>query len=340
MSITTSCCEQFLQQETPIFDVRSPGEWAQGKIPGAINLPLLSNEERVLVGTTYKQSSPQEALLQGLALASGKFAGFVRQVLALAPEKKIRLYCWRGGMRSQFVASLMKLASCHVMLLEGGYKSFRRHCLDTLAKNYSLKVLGGKTGVGKTEVLKELQRMGEQVVDLECIANHRGSVFGHIGIEGGQPSCEQFENLIAVALDAMDPKRPIWIEDESLHIGRCRLPHHLYQQMRHAPLYIVEAEKPSRLAMVEQVYSKEGLHALAEPVEKLHKRLGYERTQLILSAIQKEDLRIFDWLLEYYDRAYEEMLRRRKRTVEKVVVHTTSYEETASQLLHHQLASV
>lgn len=301
----------FSKGSEPIIDVRSPAEFQQGHIPSAINLPLLSNEERVIVGTLYKQTSPQAALIEGLRLASPKFADFVSTVTKLT-DKSIRVYCWRGGMRSAFMGSLFSLARLNTRVLHGGYKSYRNWAINFLATPFQIKVLGGYTGSGKTEILKELKEQGEQVLDLENLAAHKGSSYGHIGEEHPQPRNEHLENLIAYKLYTLDKNRTIWVEDESRCIGRCKIPDALYDQLRASPLYIMDIPKEERIARLQKDYAPFGYASLKEPTINLEKRLGHMRTEEALKCIEQSDPYFFSLLLEYYDKAYKRMIERRQ----------------------------
>ena len=184
-----------MSQNVPLLDVRSPAEFEQGHIPGAINVALFTNEERARVGTIYKTQGKDEAVLEGLRIVGPKMASIVEQALELAPERKLKVHCWRGGMRSGSVGWLLRQAGFSVEVLNGGYKAYRQKVLQELANPFNFVVVGGPTGSGKTHVLKALQNSGEQVIDLEGLAHHRGSAFGHMGLEE-QPSSEYFENLL------------------------------------------------------------------------------------------------------------------------------------------------
>ena len=203
----------------PVIDVRTPLEFDHARIPGAYNLPIFSNEERVMVGTTYKQKGREAAILLGFDLTGPKWSGFIKQALKRAPEKRIMVHCWRGGMRSGAMAWALNLYGFEVYLLEGGYKRFRNWVLDQFKKQYPILVLGGMTGSGKTQILHKLKEKGEQIIDLEGLAQHQGSSYGSMGYLN-QPSQEHFENLLAVALSKVDTDRPLWLEDESLSIDR------------------------------------------------------------------------------------------------------------------------
>ncbi|HEX8348447.1 MAG TPA: tRNA 2-selenouridine(34) synthase MnmH, partial [Hymenobacter sp.] len=196
----------FLQvsADAPILDARAPVEYAQGHIPGAVSFPLFSDEERARIGTTYKQVSQEKAVLVGLDFFGPKMSQMVKQAQKVAPNKEVRLHCWRGGMRSGAVQWLLELAGFRVHLLDKGYKEYRRWALAQFAQPRPLLVLGGLTGSGKTDVLHELARQQQAIVDLEGVANHKGSSFGAIGLPP-QPTSEQFENDLALSLSQLPP---------------------------------------------------------------------------------------------------------------------------------------
>ena len=188
--------EAFLERalSLPVIDVRSPAEFRQGHIPGAINLPLFDDQERKEVGTLYKQVNREAAIFAGFEFIGKKLADLARQGVKLAGrKKKLLVHCWRGGMRSQSMSWLFETTGISCALLDGGYKSFRKHVREQLALPITLKVLGGKTGSGKTLLLSRIQQLGEQIIDLEALAHHKGSAFGALG-EPEQPTTEQFEN--------------------------------------------------------------------------------------------------------------------------------------------------
>ncbi|WP_416670847.1 tRNA 2-selenouridine(34) synthase MnmH [Egbenema bharatensis] len=172
----------FLTTPGIILDVRSPAEYEQGHIPGAVSFPLFSNEERAIVGTCYKQQGREQAIELGFEIAGPKCAEFVRRAKGLAPDRLVRVHCWRGGMRSEAIAWILKMAGLRVSVLEGGYKSFRRWVLSCFDQPKPILILGGMTGAGKTVILQELAVRGAQVLDLEALANHRGSSYGNLGL--------------------------------------------------------------------------------------------------------------------------------------------------------------
>jgi tRNA 2-selenouridine synthase len=288
----------------PILDVRAPAEYAQGHIPGALSLPLFTDEERARIGTTYKQVNPDKAVLLGLDFFGPKMRTMVEQAKKLAPGQEVRLHCWRGGMRSGAVLWLLELGGLHVNLLDKGYKEFRQWALAEMARPRQLRVLGGHTGSGKTAVLHELARRGEPVLDLEKLASHQGSSFGSLG-QPAQPTQEQFENDLAVALAALPADRPIWVEDESRTIGSVAVPGALFAQMQAAPLLVLDVPQPARVQYLAADYGRHQAGELASAVLRLRKRLGGLVTKEALGAIADNDMpRMVELVLAYYDKTY------------------------------------
>lgn len=294
-----------------IADVRTPAEFAKGHIPGAFNLPLFSNEERVRVGTTYKQESREAAILLGFDLAGPKWSGFIRQALEMAPQKRIAVHCWRGGMRSGAMAWALDLYGFEVFLVKGGYKSYRKWVFRQFEENYRLYVLGGLTGSGKTKILYQLRALGEQMVDLEDIARHQGSSYGTLN-KLIQPSQEQFENDLAGQLHRLDNDREIWVEDESLNIGKCGIPKPFWRQMRQALLFDLQVAVDQRVAALVTEYGPLDKDFLVESTDRIRKRLGPEQTKQAIIAI-REDLmdEFIRIVLVYYDKTYRAGLKDR-----------------------------
>lgn len=297
--------DEFLADGRPVIDVRSPGEFAHGHIPGAHNVPLFNNEERAVVGTIYKQRGRDAAVLEGLRIVGPKLATIVEQARALAPDGRVGVHCWRGGERSASVAWLLdKAGGFDVSVLQRGYKAFRRAVLDGFGMPLPLIVLGGYTGTGKTELLHVLGRMGEQVIDLEGLAHHRGSSFGALGLPP-QPSTEHFENLVWRRLRALDPSRPIWLEDESAMIGRVKLPDALFDQLRAAPLLFVEMPQPLRAQRLVKDYGGADRQQLREAILRIERRLGPQHAKAALDALAVGDLTAVATIsLIYYDKTY------------------------------------
>ncbi len=301
--------KQFLEPDAVTFDVRSPSEFMQGHIPGAINLPLFSDKERALVGSTYKQCGSQQATELGLKIAGAKLYDFVKEAQHYSQNKATRVHCWRGGMRSQAMAALLSFAGMPSPTLQGGYKSFRSWSLQTVAKKQPLRVLGGLTGSGKTAILHALKELGEQVLDLEGLANHRGSAFGSLG---KQPTNEQFENEVAYKLAELNPKRTIWVEDESHLIGGCCIPRPLFLQITESPMVHIEIPKEERIQQLQKEYAENDLQQAIASVERIKKRLGGQRSQDAIKLIkEKKLLEAGIILLDYYDKGYRFSLNKR-----------------------------
>jgi tRNA 2-selenouridine synthase len=218
-------------------------------------------------------------------------------------------------MRSGSVAWLAATLDLPVVLLEGGYKAYRRWVLATFEQPWPLLVLGGRTGTGKTDLLLALQEQGAAVVDLEGLAHHRGSSFGGLGLPE-QPSTEHYENRLAMALNALQGRRPIWLEAESAQVGRCRIPKGLWRQMGEAPAVEILRPLPERVEQLVAVYGSQGQAPLREATERIARRLGPQRTAAALEAIDRSD-----WagaclqMLDYYDRCYDHELSRRESPV-------------------------
>lgn len=324
--------DNFLLAAGPILDVRSPGEFEQGHIPGAISFPLFGNEERAKVGTCYKQQSREQAIELGLDFVGPKLGEFVRQAKRLAPDGTVRLHCWRGGMRSGAISWLLNLAGFDTITLAGGYRSFRQWVRSTLAMPKKIVLLGGMTGTAKTDILHALAAQGEQVLDLEGYANHRGSSFGALCLPP-QPSTEQFENLLATKWQQFADGRPIWIEAESRRVGACRIPAELFEQMEAA--FALEITRPvsERVALLVDIYGQAAPEELIAATERIRKRLGGERTQAAIAAIQLGDLATaVSITLDYYDRTYRYGLEQRDRLVPTVDVTGLSPRQTAQKL--------
>ncbi|MCZ8078535.1 MAG: tRNA 2-selenouridine(34) synthase MnmH [Rhodobacteraceae bacterium] len=239
-----------------IIDVRAPAEWAEDHIPGAISLPVLDDAERARVGTIYKQVSPFTARKVGAALVAKNAAAHLEGPLADKPGGwQPLVYCWRGGQRSGSFASILSQIGWRVEVVQGGYKSWRRLVVEALYDQpfaHRLMVLDGNTGTAKTEVLALLAARGVQVVDLEGLANHRGSLFGHMG---EQPSQKAFEGRLALALARLDPSRPVVVEAESAKVGECRLPPKLWRAMVTAPRISIEAPRAARAKYLVRAYA-------------------------------------------------------------------------------------
>ncbi len=297
--------EKFVEASdiVPVLDVRSPGEYMKGHIPGAHSFPLFSDTERAEVGTLYKQIGQQEAVARGLELVSPKIRQMVDEAQVLARDGKLLVHCWRGGMRSESVGNLLKIAGIQVQLLEGGYKAYRRWALSQFEKAYDFRIIGGMTGAGKTEVLQALALRGEQMVDLEDLADHRGSAFGRLGA-GNRVTQAQFENDLASALYTFKDKR-IWIEDESRQIGSLIIPLTIWVQMRKAAFYYLKPGKENRIERLINDYGDFSKELIRDSVDKIKKRLGGLRYRQAVELIEQNERRpLVSMLLDYYDKSY------------------------------------
>ncbi len=301
--------DAFLAADGPILDVRSPAEHAQAHIPGALSLPLFDDAERAEIGTLYKQRGRASAVRRGLSLVGPRLEALAEQLERhAAAGQPLRLHCWRGGMRSGSVAWLAGTLDLPVLLLDGGYKRFRRWALELFEQPWPVRLLGGRTGSGKTELLLALQRRGVAVIDLEGLAHHRGSSFGALGLPP-QPSSEHYENRLAIALHGLRGAREIWLEAESSQVGRCRIPAGLWRQMQQAPVLEVRRPLAQRLDHLVAIYGVQDPEALAEATRRIARRLGPQRTSAALAAIEQRDWRTAcEQMLDYYDRCYDHEL--------------------------------
>jgi tRNA 2-selenouridine synthase len=306
-----------------LLDVRTPAEFEKGHIPGAVNFPLFSNEERAQVGTIYKKENPRAALLKGLDFVGGKMSHFIKKAEQIAPEKKVTLHCWRGGKRSGSMAWLLDMAGFEVKVITGGYKAYRQLIHAWFAKEFdNMIILGGFTGSAKTEILHELQKQGEQFLDLEGIAHHKGSAFGALGQEA-QPHVEQFENNLYDAFQNIDISKRFWVEDESRSIGRVYVPQHFWNTMRKRPVIFLQRQLDHRVEHLVNGYAFFSPKELALSFEKIQKRLGGQHLKAALSALERKDYHLAAKIaLKYYDKAYTKGLERRSETCEVIPFET------------------
>ncbi len=302
-----------LAERLPVADVRSPGEFEHGHIPGAFNLPLFTNDERAVVGTLYKKSGREAAILKGLDIVGPKMSGIVKQARRNAPGRKLLMHCWRGGMRSESMAWLLSTAGFDVRVLIGGYTAYRKHIREKLSAVSRLVVLSGATGSGKTETLLAMKQLGVQVVDLEGLANHKGSAFGALG-EAPQPTSEQFENNLYREVSKLDLQKPVFLEDESRSVGKVVIPEVFFVKMREAPVIRLEMAKELRILRLVKDYAQFPKEQLIESVMKIERKLGGQNAKTIINAIQTEDFETaIDKVLVYYDKTYSYGLEKRDR---------------------------
>ncbi|WP_347159554.1 tRNA 2-selenouridine(34) synthase MnmH [Pontibacter chitinilyticus] len=326
--------EEFIRKakRLPVLDVRAPQEYAAGHIPRAHSFPIFDDTQRAVIGTAYKQQGHGPAVLLGLDLFGPKMSAFVKEADKLAKKKELLVHCWRGGMRSGAMAWLLGFSGFEVYLLEGGYKTYRHLMQEQFSKPRKLLVLGGLTGSGKTDLLPYLQQRGQQMIDLEGLASHKGSAFGSIGM-APQPSTEHFENLLGMELLRMEEQQPLWLEDESITIGKVVMPKPLYDQVQASPTIVLQVPQKLRIQKLAQEYCRTDEALLATAILKIKKRLGGLATKEALSAIAEGDMeKMVEIALSYYDKAYSHELEK-KQHLFLLELQGIDPEENAAQVL-------
>jgi tRNA 2-selenouridine synthase len=293
-----------------IVDARTPLEFAEDHLPGAINVPLLSNEERVEIGTLYKQQGSHIARVRGLELTAGRFPAIVAEIAAEAAGRPILVYCWRGGLRSKTIASILELTGYPVVQLVGGYKAFRNQVsafFDNFVPNAPLVVLHGMTGIGKTTLLGKLAERGESIVDLEGIACHRGSAFGSLGLSQAHLTQKRFETLLWEAFRKLPQGKPIYLEGESRRIGQMTLPGNLYEVMGESFKVWCVASLETRVRRLTEEYGlKIYEEGLTEALLRIKKRLGGDKYTEISGYLERWEMEPFmtELIVSYYDKLY------------------------------------
>ncbi len=322
-----------LSEKYPVLDVRSPGEYLHAHIPGAYNLPLFTDEERKIIGTSYKQESREKAIKFGLDFFGVKMRGMIEEVEKILqrfepikstnPEifitnpdsyeknsNAVIVHCWRGGMRSASVAWLLNFYGFDVYLLQGGYKIYRNWVLKQFENKYDCNIIGGYTGSGKTELLHGLQKKGHPIIDLEGLANHKGSAFGALG-QPPQPKQEMFENLLAEKLNKYSEKT-FWLEDESQRIGALNIPHGFWNTMRTKLVFFIEIPFEQRLEYITSGYGALEKEDLINAIVRIKKRLGPMETKMAIGSLIEDNVKeCFRVLLYYYDKTYIKGLQNR-----------------------------
>ncbi len=322
-----------LSAKHPVIDVRTPAEFEHGHIPGAVNIPLFTNEDRVVVGTLYKEHGKKPAMLKGMELAGPRFAEYIHKAEQISAEGTLLVHCWRGGMRSAGMAWLFEWYGFKVITLQKGYKAFRTMVLETFAKSYNLSMLSGRTGSGKTLILRELEKQGKPVLDLEQIACHKGSAFGTLG-EKPQPTQEMFENECAIRLLHLQNDEAIWVEDESQNIGKCVLPNSFWNQMRAAQVLLVDIPVEKRVEYLTTEYGKYSKEDLIVSIEKIRKRLGNQHAKAAIEAIHTGDLKkACEISLVYYDKSYNHGAAKRNSST----IHKMSFEELTPEKIANEI---
>lgn len=318
-----------------LIDVRSPGEFIAGHVPGAMNIPLFTDEERTRLGIMYKMEGKNKAVLLGFEFVGPKLGDLVQQYSKYIIDNKLFLYCWRGGQRSASVAWLLDKAGFEISLIHKGYKAYRRF-INGYFKNQSFRfvVLGGKTGSAKTKILEELKRNNEQVLNLEELAHHKGSAFGWIG-EGEQEPNEQFENNLFTSLFQMNLKRIIWVENESRKIGKNYIPDNLWIKIKSSILVQIEIDHQDRIRHLMDSYGISDKQSLILSFSKIAKRLGYENAQKAIDHIHENQFEEAAQIaLSYYDKCYDfNFKENRSPEIISLSMHGKSIQQIASELV-------
>lgn len=298
--------EKFLEQspEKLVIDVRSPLEFKKGHMPGAVNIPLFEDLERAEIGTLYKAKGKEDAIMRGLEIVSPKLTEFITKTKKNTGKKGVLVYCFRGGMRSNSFGWLLNTAGLEAVIMEGGYKAYRRHVLKKFEQAYKLILLGGATGSGKTEILKQLKNE-IPLLDLEGLANHKGSAFGGIGQPAQLPQ-QLFENSFYNELCTVNPLDYLLIEDESMSIGYNKIPYPFWQQMKEAPIIKIMVPFELRVQRLVNEYGKEDVEKLKQSVINISQQLGPNNAKDCLQWLDEGKLAdVAAITLKYYDKAYE-----------------------------------
>ncbi len=315
--VAADACLAQLDRYDAIIDARSEGEFALDQLPGAVNWPSLSDTERALVGTEYKQISAFDARKRGAVLVARNVAGHIERHAQDKPKDwQPLVYCWRGGQRSASLALVLGQIGFRVQLLEGGYRAYRRAVMDALElqpATIDWRVICGKTGSGKSRLLNALQLQGAQVLDLEGLANHRGSVLGLVP-GSPQPTQKHFDSCLWNAMRRFDASRPVWVESESRKVGELRVPEKLIERMRAAPCVRLELTADARVALLMQDYDffVKDVPTFCERLDALRALRGNEvidRWQHIARAGHIASV-VHELLLNHYDPVYLQSMQR------------------------------
>lgn len=325
---------QFLQlrKVIPLADVRSPGEYAAGHIPGAVSIPLFDDAQRAEVGIIYKNEGSKNAVLRGIDLAAPEMSDKLKRGLELSSGGRLLLYCWRGGMRSESMAWLFSVGGMEPLLLRGGYKAYRSFILEELGRRRNYLILGGLTGSGKTGILRKMKTTGAQVTDLERLASHRGSAFGALG-QAPQPSSEHFANLLYDDLSGLSEDEPVWLEDESRNIGTVFMPDCFFARMQTAPVIALVMSIDTRMPRLIREYTSFPVEEIMSSVMKISKRLGGDRTREAIQALKGGDYQTAIRItLQYYDRSYHYGLSKRPEG-QVIYINTETDDEAVNAAL-------
>jgi len=322
-----------LRKTFPVIDVRSEGEFAEGHIRGASNIPILNNAERKAVGTDYKQKGKEAAIDTGFKLVTPRLNAMMETASRVAVGGEVLVHCWRGGLRSSHFCRFVEQEGIRSIALEGGYKVYRQRALKTFEEPLKLVVIGGLTGSGKSEILRALKGLGEQVIDLEGIAHHKGSAFGGLMMPA-QPTTEQFQNELFEELHALDASRRIWVEDESIAVGRIFLPEPFWRKMTSSPVVEVQVAREIRTERLVTEYGPADKEEFLAAMAKITKKLGGQHFNAAKERLLAGDMHAtIDILLNYYDKTYNAgLLTKRHR-----IVHRAGWDGKDAEAIAHSL---
>jgi tRNA 2-selenouridine synthase len=307
-----------LRNSLPVVDVRSPLEFQQGHIRGAINIPLLNNEERIAVGTDYKQKGQAEAIKTGFRLVGPRLEGIINETEKISSKKELLVHCWRGGMRSNNFCQFVGMAGIKTKALAGGYKAYRHFGLEAFKKPLPIILLTGCTGSGKSEILRALKEQGEQILDLEKLANHKGSAFGGL-LMAAQPTTEQFQNELFEEILKLDPSKRIWVEDESIAIGKIFLPNDFWATMNQSIIVKMDVAKEVRIQRLVNEYGPANRDEFLTIMGKVVTKLGGQHYNAAKEKLLQGDMAsTIEILLTYYDKAYLNSIEKRKTRVKTI----------------------
>lgn len=301
-----------LRKERTIVDVRSEGEYAAGHIPGVFNIPVLNNSERIIVGTAYKQQGQKQAIKEGFRLVGPRLLDIITETEKIAHGKELLIHCWRGGMRSNNFCQFVGMAGVKTQALAGGYKAYRQKAFESFQHPFQFIVLSGYTGSGKSEVLRELKTQGEQVIDLEMLAHHKGSAFGGLMMPA-QPTTEQFQNHLFEEILQLDLSKRIWIEDESISLGKIFLPPAFWMKVNQGPLVNINVDKDIRISRLVNEYGAADKEQFLLAMSQITSRLGGQHFKAAKEKWMQGDMAAaIAILLTYYDKAYLKGIEKRK----------------------------
>ena len=299
----------------PVVDVRSPLEFQAGHIRGAINVPLLNNEERIAVGTDYKQKGQAEAIKTGFRLVGPRLEEITSEAARVSSGKEVLVHCWRGGMRSNNFCQFIGMAGIKSQSLAGGYKAYRQFAMEAFKKPLPIILITGCTGSGKSEILRALKEQGEQILDLEKLAHHKGSAFGGL-LMPPQPTTEQFQNELFEEILSLDLNRRIWVEDESIAIGKIFLPTDFWMMMSRSPLVQMDVAKDIRIQRLVNEYGAADRNEFLQIMGKVVTKLGGQHFNAAKEKLAQGDMAsTIEILLTYYDKAYLNSIEKRKSRI-------------------------